>query len=430
MIGSYKNQPYTLSMPKTTAFHSRLAPFNETGIWKNWSGYLVAANYQYSIASEYYAIRNSVSLLDTSPLFKYEFRGSDVRNLLEIALARDIRKCRPGQAQYTVWCDQNGFVVQDGVIVSLAEDHFFLTAAEPALRYFRQIARKASLNNLQVNDVSSDYGILALQGPHALDVLNGLPVDVAELGYFDATKTEIAGAEVIITRTGFTGDLGYELWIRAEDAELVWDRIIRSGSNYNITPIGTTPLKMARVEAGLLLMGVDFLSSKFSWVDAQRESPVELGWQWMFRNLDLDDRDFIGRKAIESEVKNGTSRWRTVGLEIDWQAYQDAFLNAGIAPPMHELYLEQTMSIYRISNQPYEYLGYASSFLFSSLLKKPIAIAKLPIESAKPGTEVEIEISVIRKPVNVLARVTKLPFFNPSRRTAMFDRANAAETSK
>ena len=411
-------------MPKTTVFHSRLSPFNETRIWKNWSGYLVAPNYQYSIATEYYAIRNSVSLLDTSPLFKYEFRGNDSRKLLEIALARDIRKCEPGKAQYTAWCDKSGFVVQDGVVICLGENHFRLTAAEPALRYFRQIARAAGFDDLQINDVSSDYGIIAIQGPHSFDVLTRLGVDIANLEYFEAIETEIGGSTVLVSRSGFTGDLGYELWIKAEDAVSVFDQLVHVGDDYHMIPIGTTALKMARVEAGLLLMGVDFFSSKHAWVDAQRETPIELGWQWMFRNLDRDDREFIGRKAIESEIKNHTSRWKTVGLEIDWQSYQDAFVRSGIAPPMHEIYLEQTMSIYQVSDRPYEYLGYASSFLFSSLLKKPIAIAKLPLEFAKPGTEVEIEISVIRKPVNVLARIAKLPFFNPDRKTVLFDRSD------
>ena len=405
-------------MPKTTAFHSRLEPLNETKIWKNWSGYLVAPNYQHSIASEYYAIRNSVSLLDTSPLFKYEFRGDDVSKLLQIALARDIRNCDPGEAQYTVWCDADGYVVQDGVIVCLSENHFRLTAAEPALRYFRQIAHKLELTYVHVNDISSDFGILALQGPHAFDVLSKLNSEVSQLKYFEAIETEIADRPVLVSRTGYTGDLGYELWIRADDAETIWDQLMLAGKDYNITAIGTTAMKMSRVEAGLLLMGVDFFNSKHAWVNAQRETPIELGWQWMFRKLKNDDRDFIGRYAIETEIKNRSNRWKTVGLEIDWAAYQDAFENAGITPPMHEQYFEQTMSIYRICNEPYQYLGYASSFLFSSLLKKPIAIAKLPLESATPGTEVEIEISVIRKPDNVLARVTKLPFFNPDRKTA------------
>ena len=379
-------------------------------------------NYQYSIATEYYSIRNAVSLLDTSPLFKYEIAGKDAEPIAgNRALARDIREvCRPGQAQYTVWCDANGYVVQDGVVIRKSDDKFWLTAAEPALRYFRQIGRQLDLN-VAVNNISNDYGILALQGPHSYDVLSALGIPISHLNFFDVAEIDINGAPITVSRTGYTGDLGYELWIRNEDCETVWDQLMHSGEGFNITPIGTTALKMSRVEAGLLLMGVDFHSSKQAWVDAQRDTPVELGWQWMFRGLDGDSRNFIGRAAIEAEIKHRTSRWKTVGLEIDWTAYQQAYTDAGISPPMHELYQEQTMSIYKIGSRDYEYLGYASSFLFSSLLKKPIAIAKLPLDYAKPGTEVEIEISVIRKPENVLARVTKLPFFHPARKTDNFN---------
>lgn len=406
-------------MPKTTPFHDRLEPLNQTKIWKNWSGYLVAPKYQYSISTEYYAIRNAVSLLDTSPLFKYRFSGEDAVTLLEHALARNINQCKVGQAQYTVWCDEKGFVIQDGVILRIGENEFWLTAAEPSLRYFRQIARKMNLSSLEIEDVSERSGILALQGPHSHNVISQLTDAATPLKYFRIAQTEVAGKQVTISRTGFTGDLGYELWIRSEDANAVWDALMAAGEDYNIVPIGTTALKMARVEAGLLLMDVDFHSSRYAWVDAQRETPVELGFGWMFRKLESDNRNFIGRAAIEKELTNKSSRWTTVGLEIDWHDYERVHRQAGIPTPKYEHYCEDTMSTYRRGKKEWDYAGYASSFLFSSLLKKPIAIAKLPLDLAEVGTEVDLEIPVIRKPVNVLARVAALPFFNPPRKTAI-----------
>lgn len=408
-------------MPKITPFHSRLEPLNQTGVWKNWSGYLVAPRYQYSITNEYYAIRNSVALLDTSPLFKYRFTGVESKKLLARAMARNISASKVGSAQYTVWCDESGFVVQDGVIMQISDGEYFLTAAEPSLRYFRKIAREMELRDVQIEDISAQYGILALQGPHSLNVLRQLTNKAEGLKYFGVSQAEIDSKSVVVSRTGFTGDLGFELWVRAVDAEEVWDVLMRAGVGYNITPIGTTALKMARVEAGLLLMDVDFHSSRYAWVDAQRETPVELGWSWMFRRLEKDKRNFIGRSAIEAELKNKTSRWTTVGLEVDWHDYERVYREAGILPPKHELYCESTMSIYRRNAKQWDYAGYASSFLFSSLLKKPIAIAKLPLDLAEPGTEVDLEIPVIRKPENVLARVAKLPFFDPDRKTAMID---------
>ena len=405
-------------MPKFTAFHPRLEPLNQTGIWKNWSGYLVAPRYQYSIATEYYSIRNAVSLLDTSPLFKYRFTGSNASVLLEKLLARDVRKCRVGQAQYTAWCNQNGFLIQDGVILHTDENEFWLTAAEPSLRYFRKTARELGLDEVVIEDVSSDYGILALQGPHAFNVLKQLSSEVHSLKYFEVAKTQIAEAPVVFSRTGFTGDLGFEIWIPAADATKVWDSLVDAGKGYNLTPIGTTALKMARVEAGLLLMDVDFHSAKHAWVDAQRETPCELGWSWMFRGMDDDDRDFIGRTALEAELRDKTNRWTTVGLEVDWHDYERVHLEAGIPARKADVYLESTMSIYRKGQKEWDYAGYASSFLFSSLLKRPIAIAKLPLDLAKPGTEVDLEIPLIRQPANVLARVVKMPFYSPKRKTA------------
>ena len=405
-------------MPKTTAFHSRLEPLNETKVWKNWSGFLVAPQFKYSLTNEYYAIRSSVSLLDTSPLFKYRISGIDSVRLLGRIMSRDIKRCKPGAAQYTVWSDEKGFVIQDGVILRTNEFEFFLTAGEPTLRYFNSIAKEMKLEDVTVEDVSEDFGILALQGPHAHNVISQLTQDATDLKYFEAARARLCETEVIISRTGYTGDLGYEIWVPTNNALTVWEALMTAGEGYNIAPIGTTALKMARVEAGLLLMGVDFDSSRFAWVDAQRETAIELGWSWMFRNLDKDDRDFIGRAAIEAEIKNKTSRWKTVGLEIDWHSYEAVHLDAGILPPKNDLYRETTMSIYRRTEIPWDYAGYATSFLFSSLLRKPIAIAKLPLDLTETGTEVDLEVSVIRKPVNVLAKVSSLPFFNPERKTA------------
>jgi len=405
-------------MPKTTPFHERLEPLNQTKIWKNWSGYLVAPKYQYSVSTEYYSIRNSASLLDTSPLFKYRFTGDQAIDLLNGTMARDASKCKIGQAQYTVWCDDAGFVVQDGVILRISETEFWLTSAEPSLRYFRQMAKKMNLSDVEIEDVSANFGILALQGLHSHNVISQLTDAATPLKYFRLAQTNIAGKEVTVSRTGYTGDLGYEIWIRSDDAIEVWDAITKAGAEYNLIPIGTTALKMARVEAGLLLMDVDFQSSRYAWVDAQRETPIELGFGWMFRHLAKDQRDFVGRDAIEKELTNHSSRWTTVGLEVDWHDYERVHREAGISTPKYEHYREETMSIYRRGEKEWDYAGYASSFLFSSLLKKPIAIAKLPLDLATRGTEVDLEIPVIRKPVNVLARVAALPFFDPDRKTA------------
>ena len=408
-------------MPLATAFHSRTSTLNRTGLWKHWSGFLVAPQYQYSLTTEYYAIRNAAALLDTSPLFKYRLSGPGARAVLERGLARDIGGCGVGRAQYTCWCDARGFVVQDGVVMQVAPGEYLLTAAEPALRWFRRIARDIGAADATIENVSNAYGILALQGPHAHDVLGRLTDDATGLRYFGVTRTDVAGREVTLSRTGYTGDLGYELWIRTADAEAVWDALMDAGEDWNITPIGTTALKMARVEAGLLLLGVDFHSSRYAWVDEERDTPLELGWDWMFRRLDEDGRDFVGRAPIEAQRADGGGRWRTVGLAVDWDDYERVYGDAGVLPPRHEVYRESTMSVYRRGTEPWDYAGYATSFYTSSLLKRPIALAKLPPDLAEPGTEVDLEVSVIRRPHTVLARVARLPFYDPPRKTARLD---------
>ncbi len=410
-------------MPKTTPFHPRTDALNQPRIWSDWAGFLAAPRYQYSELSEYYAIRNAAALLDTSPLFKYRFTGSGVQTLLERALARDIRTCKVGQAQYTCWCNEAGFVVEDGVVLHVADDEYLMTAAEPNLRYFRKLARDLDIADCQIEDISAQYGILALQGPHSFNVLSALggttAEDVASLRYFGLSQTTIAGQPVTISRTGFTGDLGYEIWVQPHGATRIWDALTVAGAGYNITPMGLDALKMARIEAGLLLLDVDFHSARYAWVDAQRETPIELGWSWMFRKLATDDRNFIGRAAIEAEIADKSSRWITVGLEIDWGEYDRIHREAGIMTPKDGIHSEGTMSIYRRNDKEWDYAGYATCFQYSSLLKQHIAIAKLPLDLIEPGTEVDLEIPVIRKPVNVLARVAKMPFFNPKRKTAL-----------
>lgn len=407
-------------MPLKTPFHNCIAQYNETEIWKTWSGYLVPSSLQHCTATEYYSIRNAVSILDTSPLFKYQFQGPDAVELLSNSMVRDVRKCKVGKAQYTIWCDAHGYVVQDGVLLRLEEDKFLLTAGERTLRWFRQIAKENNLSQAVVKDVSTDYGILALQGPHSHSVLRSLTPEPTRLGYFGVCQAQIDNHDVIISRTGFTGDLGYEIWVKRENAERVFRALMEAGAGYNITPIGTTALKMSRVEAGLLLMDVDFYSSRFAWSLAQKETPIELGMSWMLNNLQDDDRNFVGRCAIEKEVAETSSRWTTVGLGIDVQQYERKFQDCGVIPEKHNVYCEGTRSLYRCNDQPWDYAGYVSSFLYSSLLKRPIALGKVPMDHAAVGSKLKMELQVIRKPEVVEATVERTPFYNPERKTELF----------
>lgn len=400
-------------MVKKTPFYGCTGPLNEMMLWEHWAGYLVAQQYQHSVNFEYYAIRNSAGLFDTSPLFKYAFKGADVTHFLSGVLARDIRPCQVGQAQYTIWCDDEGWILEDGVIMRVGEDEYWLTAAEPNLRYFRNLVGYGQ--DVTVEDISEQYGILALQGPHSLNVLNELTKDAKELGYFELTHTKVAKKEVVLSRTGYTGDLGYELWVKAADAEVVWQTLMEAGAGYNIIPFGQKVLHMARIDAGMLLIDIEYHSARHAWTDEQRSSPIELGLGWMFRGLKEDERPFIGRHAIEKELAEKSSRWRLVGIEVDWESYEETYTKLGMMPPKESTPIEEAMSLYD-ENKAWQ--GHTTSYFFSPLLKKHVAIAKVVPKKAKKGTPLQLELMINDRPRLVQAQVVKLPFFNPERKTA------------
>ena len=399
-------------MIRTTPFHERLGPMNETGLWEHWSGQLAATRYQMSEKFEYFAIRNAAGLFDSSPLYKYRIHGPAAERFLAGVLARDIRTCPVGTAQYTIWCDDRGFVIEDGVIQHRAPDEYFLTSAEPNLAYFEELARGF---DVAIDDVSDDFAVLAVQGPRSRDLLASLTPDVAGLPYFGIVGTKIGKVPVTITRTGFTGDLGFEVWVRSADAIAIFDAIWKASSGRGIVPIGMTALYMARIEAGLVLLDVDFHSSRFAWTDADRTTPIELGLGWMFRDLATDDRAFLGRDAIRREVVEKTSRWKLTGLVVDWREYDRIYDSAGLIPPKDHTPIQDEYYIY---DDDLGQLGYATSQMYSPMLQRHIALARVPLDHLAPGSRVKLELAVSHRYEYFDAYVTRTPLFNPERRTA------------
>ena len=399
-------------MVKTTPFYPRTGPLNQTMLWEHWAGYLVAQKYHYSDTFEYYAIRNSAGIFDTSPLFKYRIEGPDATQFLSGILARDIRTCPAGHAQYTIWCDDQGWILEDGVVLHVAEHEYLLTAAEPNLSYFSNLI---GYDDVTIEDVSEDYGIVALQGPHSLNILKQLSKTIAKLKYFDLTHTKIAKKPVIVSRTGYTGDLGYEVWVGKDDAVAVWDAVMEAGGGYNITPFGQRVLHMARIDAGLVLIDIEFHSARHAWIDEERSSPIELGFGWMFRNLKRDDRAFIGRQAIGREMVEETSRWHMVGLEVDWQSYEETYNKLGLIAPKDHTPVEFALALY---NEKMKWVGHTTSFIYSTILKKHIAMAKVEPAMSDIGAEVLLELTINDRPRLVTAQVVKMPFFNPARKSA------------
>lgn len=399
-------------MISETPFHPRTSALNETGLWSHWSGYLATDQYQMSTKFEYFALRNAVGVIDTSPLYKYRISGKDAERFLSGLLTRDIRKCRPGQAHYTLWCDDDGWVVEDGVILRLSDNEYLLTAAEPNQSYLQNLAGGYSL---EIEDVSDSYGALAVQGPNALAVLAQLAPEVERLDYFHLTPAKIGDASVIISRTGYTGDLGYEIWTERADALAVWDAVFEAGRPYGMIPCGQTSLLITRIEAGLILIDVDFYSARFAWNDDQRATPSELGMGWMLRDLATDDRIFVGRRAIEREIAEGTSRWKTVGIIVDWVDWDRTHNQRGLVPPKDHTPEHGGMMIY---DDNLKRIGYTPSFVYSPMLQRHIGITRIRPEFAGVGTKVGLEVTIDHRYEVVDAEVTRLPFFNPPRKTA------------
>jgi len=397
---------------KTTPFHERLSQLNRTGLWTHWSGHLSALRYDMSVKHEYWAIRNSVGIFDTSPLFKYRVHGRDAERFLAGVLTRDVRRCRPGRAQYTVWCDDRGFVLEDGVVFRHSPTEFVLTCAHPNLGYFADLARGYDVG---IEDVSDDYGVLAVQGPRSRDVLATLAPEVRGLPYFGLAPTKIGSAPVTVSRTGYTGDLGFELFVTAEDALGVLDAVLDAGHGHGLRPFGEQALLMARVEAGLVLIGADYSSSRLAFTAQQRFTPRELGMGWMLRGIDADDRPFIGRNALRRELTEGTSRWSMVGLILDWRHYDRLHTEVGIIPPKDETPLPYESMLY---DDRGGLIGYATTLMYSPVLQRHIGLARVRPTVAAPGSRVHVEITIDHAYQRVAAEVAKLAMFNPERKTA------------
>ncbi len=361
---------------------------------------------------EYFAIRNAAGVFDTSPLFKYRITGPQAERFLAGVLARDVRHCRPGQAQYTIWCDDGGFVLEDGIVLRLSDTEFLLTAAEPNLAYLTGLTGTLDVT---IDDISDEVGALALQGPRSRRILATIAPEVENLPYFELMPAKLDGAPVTISRTGFTGDLGYEIWVDVEDAVGVWDALMDAGQGHGLIPVGLAALKMARIEAGLLLLGTDFESSRLAWNDAHRSTPLELGLGWMFRRLATDHRRFIGRKAIEAEIHGSTSRWATVGLVVDWSAYDRLHRTAGLPTPKEHRPISYEALVY---DDERKRVGYTASFMYSPILQKHIAIARVRPHLAASGSRVHLEVTIDHAYDLVGAHVAPLPLYDPAHRTA------------
>jgi aminomethyltransferase len=369
---------------------------------------------------EYNAIRTASALIDITPLYKYMVEGKDATKLVNRVITRDINKVKPGQVIYCCWCDEQGKVIDDGTITRLDENKYRWTAADPSLRWFRQ----NGLNmDVQIEDISEKVAALALQGPTSGKLLKSVveadvsqtgvsQTDIANLKYFRMTSGKIAGVPVDISRTGYTGDLGYEIWVPmndSRDAFKVWDALMDAGRRFDIHPAGMLALDVARIEAGLLLIEVDYISSKKALIPEQKYSPYELGFGKM---VHLDKENFVGKLALAQQKKEGVAR-QLVGLEMDWVEIEERYEKFGLTPAAPAQASRVHVPVYLGSKQ----VGKATSTTWSPLLKKMIALASVDTAHSQPGTKLQMEITIEAVHQRVTATVAKLPFYNPERKT-------------
>ena len=403
---SYKNQFMAHTQLILSPFFERTTKLNESQEWRRWSGYLAATNYELTHENEYFAIRTKAALLDITPLYKYIISGSDAQQFLDRLVTRNIGICKVGQVMYTPWCDEDGKQIDDGTVQRLANDKFRITSAEPNLEWIEQ---NAAGMNLTITDDSKTTAALALQGPNSRAILNSIASDSLDsLKFFWMMNTQFHDISVTISRTGYTGDLGYEIWMDPKDALSVWDLLMDKGKSYGITPTGLQALDMARIEAGLILLDVDYISARHAIIEPRKSSPYELGLGWAVK---MKKKDFIGKKALKAELSRGP-KWNLVGIEIEWEELENLYRDAGLAPSLPSTAWRTSTPLYHGDEQ----VGYATSGCWSPILKRYIALAHVKSEFSQLGSKLKFELKVEHFRKLTPAKVVNTPFFDPERK--------------
>ncbi len=396
-------------MAEPSVFHPRTSELCISNKWKEWGGYYAVCSYDVSHEGEYFAFRHSAGLIDVSPLFKYEIYGPDAARFLSRLTVKNVARLKVGRVTYLCWCDDAGKVVDDGTVSRLDDDYFRLTASEPALSWLERMSRGYRVT---IEDSSARLGTLALQGPESRRILAEVSdVDMDELRFFQVRKGQLDGVDVWISRTGYTGDLGYEVWIERESALKVYDALSAVGGRLGMLPAGLDALDVSRIEAGFIMNGVDYFGAHHCLTEARKSSPYELGLGW---TVQLDRDPFIGQAALQRERDQGSPR-ALVGLDISWAEMEQVFARYGLPPEIPSHAWRDGRPVYDRSNR---WIGQATSGTWSPTLKKNLALALLPTAWAGEGTEVGFEITAEYRRHTISASVVKPPFFNPERKRA------------
>jgi len=394
-------------MPIPTPFHEKTFPLCTSLRYKDWAGYYAVCSYDTSHDREYYAFRYAAGLLDVTPLFKYEVRGKDAAAFLSRIMVRNIAKLKLGQVAYCCWCDDHGKVIDDGTVSRLEQDWFRVTAAEPSWAWLQKCARGFQVT---IADVTADIAALSLQGPNAREILRkASDADMDGLRFFRLTRARLDGLEVVITRTGYTGDLGYEIWAAGADAPRLWDALMDTGRDYGLQPCGLDALDVTRMEAGFVMNGVDYFSAHHCLIEARKSSPYELGLGW---TVNLDREPFIGQAALQQEIRRQPA-WGMAGIILDWPDYVRICAAYGLPPQVCSSTWRSGVPVY---NSGEHQIGYATSGAWSPILKQNLALATLEADYCRPGTQLLFEMTVEYRRHKVRATVAEMPFYNPERK--------------
>src|SRR4051794_29877961 len=327
LMHTRRRHPRRICVSVGTPFHPRTAPLNRKMQWREWSGFYASSVYADAHDIEYNAIREAAAVIDVSPLYKYRVAGPDALRLANRVITRDASKLKVGQVIYTPWCDEHGKVVDDGTIHRVADQELRWTAADPQYRW---LSLNASGLDVSIEDISERTAALALQGPLSRAVLEAATgEDFSDLRYFRRRSTRLADVDVDVSRTGYTGDLGYELWIPAEAAPQIWDALFAAGQAYAIRPAGMYALDVTRLEAALIMLEVDYTSARHAMNPEQNYSPFEIG---LGKLVSFDKGDFVGRRALQAEVAAGGPARRLVGLQLDWYDIERLYDEQGLPP--------------------------------------------------------------------------------------------------
>ena len=397
-------------MPRLSPFHSRTYALCRRYAWKEWASYVAVSNYDRHSEREYFAIRGTAGLLDVTPLYKYEVRGPDAASFLAMMWTRDVTRLPRGRVVYGCMLDEDGYLLDDGTVARLGDDHYRVTSSEPWMAWYQQYSRGF---DVRLEDSTHRLAALALQGPKSLDILQRVVRDdLSGLRFFGLQATSFGDRPLTVTRTGYTGDLGYELWTSKQYALALWDALIEAGADFGLEPIGLDALDVTRIEAGFVLQGVDYISARNCLLESRKSTPFDAGLGWTVK---LDRTGFVGRDALKEKEDEG-GVWDLVGLELSWPAIEAIHEEYGLPPHLGPVACRSAVPVYDSYGLQ---VGQVTSSTWSPTLKRSIALAQVKREWAKLGTELRVEYTVEFERRELPATVVPRPFFDPPRKTAV-----------